>query len=247
MGERRYSVDPQGDVTLVLRTDPQKDFAVWDENDIPSAISVPGNNAFSPPPGESLQQVGSQQTPRDKSTSVSEPQMVETHYRVSSRHLILASEYFKRTLGPEWKEGATLKSDGHVTVHAEGWDGEAFLILLNIIHGHTRKVPKSIDLDMLAKIALLVDYYQCLEVSELFANIWFEKLIEGVPSTYTRDLILWLFVSWVFRQSELFTRTTKICSTQSRGPIQTLALPIPENFVGNKPLYLGFGCRRGLL
>ena len=103
---------------------------------------------------------------------------------------------------------------------------------MNIIHGHTRKVPRSVSLEILAKFAVLVDYYECFEAVEVFTDMWINELKEDLPKTYSRDLILWIWISWVFRQAEQFTATTGIALKQSRGPIQTLGLPIPERIVG---------------
>ncbi|KAI0182919.1 hypothetical protein EV127DRAFT_40277 [Xylaria flabelliformis] len=41
--------------------------------------------------------------------------------------------------------------DGFRHVNASDWDTEALLIILRIIHGRNRQVPRSLDLDMLAE------------------------------------------------------------------------------------------------
>jgi hypothetical protein len=154
--------------------------------------------------------------------------------RVSSSHLALASPYFKRMLRGGWKEGHTLRSDGGVHLDVKEWDHEALLILMNIIHGHTRKVPRLVSLEVLAKIAVLVDYYECVEVVEVFSDMWINQLEKQPPRIYSRDLILWICISWVFRLSKQFTVATRIALKQSRGPIQTLGLPIPGGVVGRR-------------
>jgi hypothetical protein len=45
------------------------------------------------------------------------------------------------------------------------WDAEAVQILMDIIHGRTRSVLKAPSLEMLAKIAVLVGYYECRGLS----------------------------------------------------------------------------------
>ncbi|KAK1991092.1 hypothetical protein LX36DRAFT_694949 [Colletotrichum falcatum] len=111
----------------------------------------------------------------------------EIKYLVSSRHLALASTKFEA----EFKE----------------WDPEALLILMRVIHGQTRSVPRQIDLEILAKIAVLVDYYDSLEVVEVFASIWIGVLKNKLPTQYGRDMI---------------------AVTQSTEPVPTLELPIPS-------------------
>ncbi|CAJ2508725.1 Uu.00g137510.m01.CDS01 [Anthostomella pinea] len=44
---------------------------------------------------------------------------------------------------------------------AEDWDANALSILMYVIHGRHRGVPRSASLELLTKIAVLVDYYKC--------------------------------------------------------------------------------------
>lgn len=85
-----------------------------------------------------------------------------------------------------WKEVHTLRSDGCGPLYVEGWDPDALLILMNIIHGRTRKIPRSVNLEMLANIAVLVDYYECVEVVEVFSEMWLNQLKEQSPKNGTR-------------------------------------------------------------
>lgn len=85
---------------------------------------------------------------------------------------------------------------------------------------------------MLAKIAVLVDYYECFEALELFVDIWIEKLSRNLPTEYGRDLVLWLATSWVFSKDTLFQAITKVALMESSGLLQTLYLPIPQRLVG---------------
>ena len=151
---------------------------------------------------------------------------VEVRMRLSSKHLVLASAFFKKMLQGPWKESRTR------TLEASDWDAEALLILMNIIHGRHRAVPRSISLEMLAKISVLVDYYQCHEVVELFAACWTRELSPGLPTEYGRDLTLWLSISWVFSQEPFFNALTKVAIKETTGPFQTLGLPIPQRVVG---------------
>ncbi|KAK8867596.1 hypothetical protein PGQ11_006174 [Apiospora arundinis] len=150
---------------------------------------------------------------------------VEVRMRLSSKHLILASAFFKKMLQGPWEESRT-----H-SLEASDWDAEALLILMNIIHGRHRAVPRSISLEMLAKISVLVDYYRCHEVVELFATCWILDLRPSLPRKYGRDLTLWLLISWVFSQEDLFKTLTKVAIRETAGPLQTMNLPIPHHLV----------------
>lgn len=43
-------------------------------------------------------------------------------------------------------------------MHTYDWDADALLILMHIMHGQTRRVPRSVSLELLAKIAVLPDH-----------------------------------------------------------------------------------------
>ncbi|KAK7931237.1 hypothetical protein PG985_001949 [Apiospora marii] len=150
--------------------------------------------------------------------------------RLSSRHLILASTYFKKMLLGSWRESTGVSGSSHL-VDAEGWDENALRILMNIIHGRTRSVPRFVSLETLAKIAVLVDYYECHEVVELVIPIWIDRLKWRLPQECCRDLVLWCLVSRVFSQADLFQTVTKTAVNKCKGPLPALDLPIPGTLV----------------
>ncbi|KAM0812639.1 hypothetical protein AB5N19_12630 [Seiridium cardinale] len=165
-----------------------------------------------------------------RSTTPQPEKKEEIRMKLSSKHLVLASNYFRKMFVGPWKESISSSGKCH-TVDATGWDTEAMLILMNIIHGRARKVPRSIDLEMLAKIATLVDYYDCHEVVILYAECWIRELDTELPNDYGRDLVLWLWISWVFGREIIFETMTRIATLECRGPLQTLGLPIPQHIV----------------
>jgi hypothetical protein len=207
MKEMFHKLDPAGDVVLILQN-PNAAFALWRSE---------------PSPGHSPQADSESSAPLDK-TLIS--------LRVSSSHLTLASLHFKNMFKTDCKEARTLRADGCVEIYESGWDSDALLILMNIIHGQTRKVPRIISLEMLAKVAVLVDYYKCVEVAEPFSEIWIGRLKGDLPETSSRDVILWICISSVFRLSDLFLLATSIAIKQGQGPFWTLGLPISRNIVG---------------
>ncbi|KAJ5472026.1 hypothetical protein N7539_008595 [Penicillium diatomitis] len=54
---------------------------------------------------------------------------------------------------------------------------------------------------------------------------------EETQSVASRDLILWLWVSWFFRLPTQFNLSTSIAISQSDGCIDNLGLPIPEDVI----------------
>lgn len=85
---------------------------------------------------------------------------------------------------------------------------------------------------MLTKIAVLVDYYKCHKATQFFANSWISTPRQPLPSSYGWDLLLRLFVSYVFSEYYTFRTLTKIIIYESRGSIHTLGMAIPKNIIG---------------
>ncbi|KAF2117932.1 hypothetical protein BDV96DRAFT_644269 [Lophiotrema nucula] len=157
-----------------------------------------------------------------------EPDDSGIRFYVSSRHLKLASPWFKRAMR-DYVEGSRDQVDGLYHVSAEGWDEEAFLLLMNIFHLQHRKVPKTLELEMLAKVAVLVDYYECGEAIAFFTDIWAKDMKDtiAVPTTYCRDLILWVWVAWVFEIADKFEEATAVVLTRGdEQEMRTCDLPI---------------------
>ncbi|KAL7783679.1 hypothetical protein V8C43DRAFT_318283 [Trichoderma afarasin] len=154
----------------------------------------------------------------------------ELRLRLSSTHLTFASAYFKAMMSNDWRE--TISEEGYsFVVTAEEWDKKALLILMNIIHDQTTKIPRIMGIEMLAKMAVLVDYYKCHEAVEFYAKTWINNLIEPLPTCYGRTFLLRLCISWVFSESEVFRELTRAALYQSRGPIHSLGLPIPGDVI----------------
>ncbi|KAJ5465264.1 uncharacterized protein N7458_000950, partial [Penicillium daleae] len=148
--------------------------------------------------------------------------------QVSAKHLTLASPIFKNILTGGWKESVTLLQQGSMELTTSGWDLEALLLLLKIIHCQHDHIPRKLSLEMLAKIAVIADYYDCKKILRFFLDVWIGNLAE-VPEIYCRDLVLWLWVSWVFKLPRQFERASSISISQSKYRIRGLALPIPNH------------------
>jgi hypothetical protein len=171
----------------------------------------------------------------DASSNSAEP-LSDVHMRVSSKHLILASPTFRSMLGPSFEEGQRLRTEGSTDIALGDDDPDAFVILLNIVHGLTRKVPRSVTLDMLTKLAVLVNYYQMHEVVELFSDTWIDNLVkEDLPESYSSEAIRWLLISWVFHRPVEFRAVSRVIES---GCDETLeddfdeGLPIPAPIIG---------------
>ncbi|KAJ5159327.1 uncharacterized protein N7500_008978 [Penicillium coprophilum] len=152
--------------------------------------------------------------------------------RVSAKHLMLASPVLKKQLTGSWKESITYHQEGSVEVIAEKWDLEAFMILLRAIHGQNYRIPLKLTLEMLAKVAVIADYYDCRETFFFLINTWIKNLDQQMPTVNSRDLTLWLWIAWFFRLPAEFKLSTSIAMSQSNGRIMDLGLPIPGSVMG---------------
>ncbi|KAK7408932.1 hypothetical protein QQX98_008876 [Neonectria punicea] len=178
MKASRFELDPNGDVELILETQLPPDF-VW----TPDKLCL----------GTSASQQRSYQRRRTKSLSAADDhtddQSEWVRMRVSSRHLILASPVFRMMLEGPWLEAA-VPEPGLREIRVGSWHLEALIIVLDAIHGHHRSILTSLSLDMIAKVAIIVDYYQCKEIIEVFVHLWINTLKKDVPKSYGKESTL---------------------------------------------------------
>ncbi|KAJ5751419.1 uncharacterized protein N7511_008384 [Penicillium nucicola] len=99
------------------------------------------------------------------------------------------------------------------------------MILLQAIHGQYYHIPRKLTLEMLAKVAVIADYYDCKEALYFQTDMWIMNVEENIPTAVSRDLTLWLWVAWFFQLSSQFKLSTSIAMSQSDGWIDNLGLP----------------------
>lgn len=155
-------------------------------------------------------------------------------YRLSSSHLALASGYFKRMFSGDWKEKESLAYGKPMEINAQDWNPVALLILMNIIHGRTRVVPRKVQLPLLLDIATLVDYYKCLEAIEIVLEIWLdEPMIKSAQEKFLEPTTLtWAWAAYVFQRPILFRETTRLILLHSKNPLDPGQYPIPQLMIG---------------
>ncbi|KAG8159538.1 hypothetical protein KVR01_010175 [Diaporthe batatas] len=130
------------------------------------------------------------------------------------------------------QEENTSRVDSWYKISATDWDEKAFKLLMDIVHGNSHNVPRHVDLELLAKIAVLVDYYKCYDVVKFYSDTWIEGLGETMNVTqYSRDFVLVLFVSCVFIQGTTFRDLTYQAMKQTTEPFRSLGLPFPERLI----------------
>jgi hypothetical protein len=215
-------VDPDGDVILKLES-PTDPFAPECESATPDGSQSAG------PTSTALNKIVSP----DAAAELGEDRAsIPVTFRVSSRHLALASPVFKSALTGGWKE-STKTEGGLRTINTQGWDATALGIFLNAIHGQCKKVPRTLTLEMLAKIAVIVDYYAAHETMEILSAVWIDKLRGTVTNlSDRRTTALWICISWIFGDSLLFQQATIVAVLYYRSNMTDFGLPMPGQIIG---------------
>lgn len=112
-------------------------------------------------------------------------------------------------LRPNFQEGHTLSTHGKVEVTLPGDDPIAFAVLMDILHGKSRNVPKSVKVKFLFRIAILVDKYELYEPVAAFADNWMDHLKSHVSLIQEEVIRDWLSACVVFGNEAEFVRVTK--------------------------------------
>ncbi|KAI3342223.1 hypothetical protein F4824DRAFT_511972 [Ustulina deusta] len=150
----------------------------------------------------------------------------EWHCKVSSKHLALASPYFKAMLNGPWREATEIHEDGLRHWEVEDFNPHAMSIVLSIIHCKNHLVPQLLGLDMLVEVARIVDYLKCYEATELYGSLWIRSLEDNIPTSYNNELLHWICIACVFREDKIFERCTRVAILENQQEIPTLGLPV---------------------
>ena len=172
----------------------------------------------------------------DGSMSDKADESPDVRMRVSSKHLALSSRVFKSMLQPGFLHGDKLRSQGHAILSLPDDNPAATLILMNLIHGKIRKVPLKVDVGMLSQLAILVDKYELLEITEIIQTFWFKELEQSIPQELDEALFPWIGISWVFGKEEMFKQFAKVAMWECEGPLEINTLPIPSSVLCKRKL-----------
>ncbi|KAJ5936828.1 hypothetical protein N7466_003278 [Penicillium verhagenii] len=210
------------------------------ENDVTPKLSPRQKHEPAPDQAPANESPPNDDSADDSSEKSTEESMDEECFRIqaSAEHLISASPFFKNMLSGGWEESTHYLQKGSVEIVAEGWDMEALLILLHVVHGHFDQVPQELTLEMLAKIAVIADYYMCKECLGAEKTRWMDDLKTRIVRQSRRDLALWIWIAWFFKSPELFKRFTSHAMSMYKDTFTSLGLPIPDRVIGNKSSFL---------
>jgi hypothetical protein len=93
-------------------------------------------------------------------------------------------------------------------------------------------VPRTLDIELLAKITTLVEHYDLAEAVELYSAGWIKHALEKtpVPDNFCSEVILWLYVSDVFKHAPAFEAASYTAIQTSRDDeLRTLGLDISKD------------------
>lgn len=157
---------------------------------------------------------------------------LETRFLVSKKHLMLASRRASKVLGGSFKE-AIPEEDGLFHWNFEPiFDSRAFEIVMQTIHGQTRHVPETVNVDLLAQIAAIVDDLECQNSVWFFAKRWLSQTQSPDPQEMSEDLVRWILISSVFGESEIFKKMTNRAIRYSTYIMPTFDHPIQSKILG---------------
>jgi hypothetical protein len=172
---------------------------------------------------------------------------IEKRFICSKKHLTFASPRAAKIFSSGFKE-ATKEEDGfHHWKFDATFDDKAFDLVLKIIHGKTREVPRRINEDLLVAVASVVDDLQCHDAVNYFGRDWisyfFGPFNPSVPKEMNKTLVHYVFVSFIFEHEILFEESTKAAIRFSDGAVPTFELPIradipSKTFCGSQRLKL---------
>ncbi|KAM0551758.1 hypothetical protein ACHAPJ_008326 [Fusarium lateritium] len=219
-----YNVNLGGDIELVLENPntkqvvPQLNLVQFRTE--PSTDQTPGNS-----PGSGSENSGSEDS--DSENDSSEPTnvftlagdpsamssldgipagfdgaFIEVRMRASSSLLTLVSPVIKNILRLPFTYSGHSDHPAR-ELEVDGWDAEALAIVLKVIHGRHRQVPRKVDFVLMANIAIIADYYQCAEALQLSAELWY-SFGDKPPTEFSEESVMWLGISWTFSWPTLF-------------------------------------------
>ncbi|KAJ0425373.1 hypothetical protein BJY00DRAFT_308121 [Aspergillus carlsbadensis] len=153
----------------------------------------------------------------------------EVRSRVSSAHLKFVSPVFDRALSEDWKEATTLRESGSVEMETSDWDIEALLLLLRILHFQLSNLPQNVDIELLAKLLVLVDYYECHSLLGFIAGRWRSTILYSYHSPVRGMIRLW--VAWSLNQVEDFRFYSSKLIQRVKGPVISFGLPLSSKVI----------------
>ncbi|KAF5700464.1 hypothetical protein FMUND_14322 [Fusarium mundagurra] len=171
-----------------------------------------------PPPKEPTAPAGTTESPT----------FIEKHFLCSQKHLTLASRRASKLFSSAFKE-ASKQDDGlYHWNFGDVFDVQAFEVVLKIIHGKPRGVPQNVELDLLSKIASIVDDLECYDALSFCSERWLSSYsgFYKLPERMDKTLAQLILVSFVFANEHIFQRCMQRATRYTCEGMPTFDLPI---------------------
>lgn len=239
MALRDVVLDPDGDILVIVTlpkapsNDPGPDEPIPDEIEFDQTEPPPP--PLSPLPPEDVTDNVALIYEEYQPSAFSHREEKQWRFKASSKHLALASTFVKKMITGPWREANEIHEDGLLHWGFDGFDVNAISTILSIIHGLNRRVPRTVDLRMLAQIARVVDYLDCHEVMELYASIWVNHLSNSTPGSSKEDWDSWISITGVFQNPTIFQSWTRVAIVEKLNYPPSLELPILSLAYGKFP------------
>lgn len=133
---------------------------------------------------------------------------------VCSRSVSRASPVLKKFIFPPWgpQDGSSQNDfQQQKTIDCQEDDGEALLILLNIMHLKFQDVPATPSVEVLYQVASLCEQYQCVSIVAPWVEGW---LLESCQ--LEKNYAARLSIAWVFGNEKFFKMAAKKLVLRSR-------------------------------
>jgi hypothetical protein len=143
------------------------------------------------------------------------PLIKKDYLKVLSKHMKLASSFFKAMLQSTLKEGLELQPTGHCQIPQPEEHPLGFEILLHLIHlnsNHTT-ITLQINFQLLANLAVLVDKYELQQTTYLLKDLCCASCLNTnngkIPHFSCWELFIWVGITWVFERPREFKIATE--------------------------------------
>ncbi|KAG4259292.1 hypothetical protein FPRO03_12968 [Fusarium proliferatum] len=171
----------------------------------------------------------SSKDPTKPAGTTESPTFIEKHFLCSQKHLTLASRRASKLFSSAFKE-ALKQDDGlYHWNFGDVFDVQAFEVVLKIIHGKTRRVPQRAKLNLLSKIASIVDDLECYDALSFCTETWLSSYggpFYTLPQRMDKKLAQLILVSFVFANKQIFRDSTKRAARYTCEGMPTFDLPI---------------------
>lgn len=124
--------------------------------------------------------------------------------RCSSHILAMTSPVLARLL-----VAATDRTPNEVRISLPDDDGDALLLLCNILHLRNNALPSRLPADLLYKVAMLADKYQCATAAGRATMGWFDHLLHIPTGTAHHDTLWMVQAAYALDEPVAFARFTE--------------------------------------